>query len=401
MNLPWEYITERRALDAVCRKVSDASRLAIDTEFVGENTFVPRLELVQIATPEVAAIIDVPAVGSLEPLADVFSASGVQKILHSGRQDLEILLSHCGRIPIPIFDTQLAAAMVGYGTQIAYAQLVHRIVGTKLGKSHTLTNWSQRPLSPEQLAYAIDDVLFLLPIHAHLEDRMRALGRLEWAYEEFERMTARLDERHADPRERYQRIRGWENLRPRAAAVLRELVVWREQQAAARNVPRGRVVRDEVLLELARHTPSTIQRLRGTRGLPTNEVERSGTILLGVIADALALPESAWPRMERSRRSEPESAGQVELLQAVLKACAERSHIAPTLLATASDLQALVECHRAGEHSAPEVELPILVGWRRALAGDTLLDVLDGRLSVALDPQTGKLRLSATPASTA
>jgi ribonuclease D len=287
------YIADRHGLETLCQRLTGTTRIAVDTEFVGENSFVPRLELIQIATSAEAAVIDVPAVGSLDPLATLLNQSEIEKVLHAGRQDLEILSQYCGRILTPMFDTQLAAAMVGYGTQIAYGQLVQRVLGTKLAKSHTLTNWSQRPLSAEQITYALEDVLFLLPLHEHLRQRLKSLGRLEWAQEEFERMEARLDERQADPRERYQRIRGWDNLRPRAAAVLRELVAWREHEAASRNVPRGRVVRDEVLLELARHAPQTISALAKTRGLHGAEVERSGEAILLVIREALGLPERA------------------------------------------------------------------------------------------------------------
>jgi ribonuclease D len=387
------YIADRHGLDSLCRRLANAGQIAIDTEFVGENSFVPRLELIQVATSDHTAIIDAPAVGSLDCLAAVLNEPKIEKVLHAGRQDLEILSQYCGRIPAPIFDTQLAAAMVGYGTQIAYGQLVQRVLGTKLAKGHTLTNWSQRPLTTDQLTYALDDVLFLLPLHEHLRQRLKTLGRLEWAQEEFERMGTRLDERQADPSERYQRIRGWENLKPRAAAVLRELVAWREKEAAARNVPRGRVIRDEVLLELARQAPSSVSALAKTRGLHASEVERSAESLLAVIRHALTLPERDWPQAPRSRRTDQESAGQVELLQAVLKACAEQAQIAPTLLATAGDLQALVERHREkATHSA--AGLPILEGWRRTLAGDMLLRVLDGQVAASLDPRTGKVRVT-------
>jgi ribonuclease D len=387
------YIADRQRLEALCRRLNGTTRIAVDTEFVGENSFVPRLELIQIATGTETAVIDVPAVGSLDHLTAILNHSKIEKVLHAGRQDLEILSQYCGRILTPIFDTQLAAAMVGYGTQIAYGQLVQRVLGTKLAKSHTLTNWSQRPLSAEQITYALEDVLFLLPIHDHLRQRLKALGRLDWAQEEFERMEARLDERQADPRERYQRIRGWEHLKPRAAAVLRELVAWRENEAASRNVPRGRIVLDEVLLELARHAPHTLSALAKTRGLHGAEVERSGEAILSVIREALALPERAWPHLPPARRPEQESAGEVELLQAVLKACADQAHIAPTLLATASDLHALIEQHREKRVNAA-TGLPILEGWRRVLAGDMLLRVLDGQVAASLDPHTGKLRLN-------
>jgi ribonuclease D len=388
-----QYISDRPGLEALCSRLRVTSRLALDTEFVGENSFVPNLELLQVATADFAAIIDVPAVGSLEPLVEPLNNPNIEKVVHAGRQDLEILAPHCGQSPRPIFDTQIAAAMVGYGTQIAYTQLVHRIVGRQLSKSHTLTNWSHRPLTSDQLTYAVEDVLFLLPIRDHLHEQLKRLGRLEWAQEEFERLSTRLDGRDPDARERYQRIKGWNSLSPRSAGVLRELVAWREQEASGRNVPRGRVLRDQLLLELARQTPTTAADLRMARGLSASEMERSAESVLAVIRHALALPPSAWPRIDRMRRPEPEFAGQVELLQAVLKACAEQAEIAPTLLATAADLQALVESrqHRGGP--SPTVKLPILEGWRRRLAGDMLLQVLEGKVMVSVDPRTGKVRL--------
>jgi ribonuclease D len=388
-----QYISDRPGLDALGSRLRVTTRFALDTEFVGENSFVPYLELIQVATADFAAIIDVPAVGSLDPLVEPLNNPNIEKVVHAGRQDLEILAPHCGQSPRPIFDTQIAAAMVGYGTQVAYGQLVHRIVGRQLSKSHTLTNWRHRPLTSDQLTYAVEDVLFLLSIRDHLHEKLKRLGRLEWAQEEFGRLSTRLDGHDPDARERYQRIKGWNSLNPRSAAVLRELVAWREQEASARNVPRGRVLRDQLLLELARQTPSSMADLRMTRGLSTSEVERSAESVLAVIRRALALPASAWPRIDRAHRTEPEFAGQVELLQAVLKACAEEAEIAPTLLATAADLQALVESrqHRGGAPST--VKLPILEGWRRRMAGDRLLQVLEGKMMVSVDPRTGKVRL--------
>jgi ribonuclease D len=393
-----QYISDRPGLEAVCSRLGGTSRFAVDTEFVGENSFVPCLELIQVATDDFAAIIDVPAVGSLEPFVEPLNNPNIEKVVHAGRQDLEILALHCGQSPRPIFDTQIAAAMVGYGTQVAYSQLVQRIVGQQLSKSHTLTNWSHRPLTSDQLTYAAEDVLFLLPVRDHLHEKLKRLGRLEWAQEEFGRLSSRLDGQDPDARERYQRIKGWNSLNPRSAAVLRELVAWREQQASARNVPRGRVLRDQLLLELARQTPTTPAALRMARGLSASELERSAESILAVIQHALALPPSTWPRIDRARRPEPEFAGQVELLQAALKACAEQAEIAPTLLATAADLQALVESRQ--RRGGSTVKLPILEGWRRRLAGDVLLQVLEGKMMVSVDPRTGKIRLLPSSSTT-
>ena len=384
------YIVDSHGLRELCARLRDSDRFAFDTEFVGDDSFVPRLELIQIAVGDHAAVIDFPAVGSLECLAEVLGDPRIEKVVHAGRQDLELFHSHAGQLTSPVFDTQVAAAMVGYGTQMAYAQLVARVLGTKLAKSHTLTNWSQRPLTPEQLTYALEDVQYLLPLHDHLRERLNALGRGEWVKEEFKQLETRLSDGSRDPRQRYQRIKGWENLRPRAASVLRELAAWRDEEARRRNVPRGRIVRDEVLLELARRAPGTPAALKGTRGLHPSESERNGETLVALIKRGLAVPETDWPEATSPPRPSLESPGLVDLLQAVLKVKAQEEEIAPSLLATASDLLLLIEAVRNGG----EADVPILKGWRRKLAGDTLLSALSGQLSVSVDARSGKLRLA-------
>ncbi len=388
---PYQYIDTFVGFRELCRRVRDSDRVALDTEFVGEETFTPRLELIQVAVGEHRAVIDVPAVGTLEGFDVILSNPGIEKVVHAGRQDLELFQQHVGAMTASIFDTQVAAAMVGYGTQISYAQLVQRVIGRRLEKSHTLTNWSQRPLTAEQIAYALDDVAYLFSVHDHLKDRLRALGRVEWVQEEFARLQTAPQDEARDPRKRFQRLRGWDGLKPRHAAVLRELAAWREGEAKRRNVPRGRVLRDEALLELARRPPESLAAMRAMRGLPQSEVGRNGETLLAIIRDALASPQADWPVVPRQRKPDPEADGVVELLQAVLKARALEERIAPTLLATAADLQALVEGWRGG--TIPD--LPIVSGWRRALAGEDLLRMLEGRLRAGVDPSSGKVRFEA------
>jgi ribonuclease D len=368
-------------------------RLALDTEFVGEDTFVPRLELIQVATATTAAVIDFPAVqagGSLDIFWELICDPKIEKIVHAGRQDLDLFAIHAGQIPKPFFDTQIAAAMVGYGAQVAYANLVQRLHGTKLAKAHTFTNWSARPLSDDQIAYALEDVEFLLSIHTHLQNRLSSLGRSEWVSEEFARLETAIGEKGREPQERYQRIRGWDTLKPKGAAVLRELAVWREAEARRRNVPRGRVMRDEVLLQLARHPPKSVNDLRGLRGVHSSDVDRHGGHILTSITSALALPTSAWPEVPSERKPDPESTGIVELLQAVLKARAAEQGIAPTMLATSADLQTLVDA----KQGRTALDVPILRGWRRQLAGDLLLQVLDGAVTIAVDRTSGALRMT-------
>lgn len=384
------YITSPNALGEFCEQLKDSSRLALDTEFVGEDSFVPKLELIQVATETAAAVIDFPAVlagGSLDAFWAIVCNPAIQKVVHAGRQDLDLFSIHAGQIPKPFFDTQIAAAMVGLGPQVAYANLVQRVHGTKLDKAHTFTNWSARPLSRDQLAYALEDVTFLLAIHDHLHTRLSKLGRLHWADEEFSRLENIVGDTRSKPQERYQRVRGWDTLKPKSAAVLRELAAWREGEAKRRNVPRGRVMRDEVLLQLARHPPRHIQELRAVRGLHGSEADRNGASLLAAIQAAQELPPSAWPEIPKERKAESESAGLVELLQAVLKARATDGEIAPALLATTADLQALVDA----KTNRAALDLPLLKGWRRALLGDILLDVLDGKLAISINPKSGTL----------
>jgi ribonuclease D len=388
------YITDGAGLETLCKQLRSSRRIGLDTEFVGEDSFVPKLELIQVAAQDIAAVIDFPAVqahGSLAPLWDVICDPRVEKIVHAGRQDLDLFALHAGQLPKPFFDTQVAAAMLGFGAQVAYANLVQRIHGTRLAKAHTFTNWSARPLSTEQISYAAEDVQFLLPLHTHLQRRLEALGRTEWVREEFSRLETAVTEKSKDPLERFQRIRGWDSLKPRQAAVLRDLAAWRETEARRRNVPRGRVMRDEVLLQLARHPPANVEALRGLRGLHGAEVDRTGEQLIATIRASLALPPSAWPQVLRDRKPEPESIGLVELLQAVLKARAAEAEIAPTLLATSADLQALVEAKE--KQRTPD--LPVLRGWRRELVGDLLLQILNGAVTVSVDPVKGVLRMSA------
>lgn len=400
-HTPSRYITGTIELRELCEQLRDCQRLALDTEFVGEDSFVPRLELIQVATEQTAAVIDFPAFqsnGVLETFWEIVCDPAVEKVVHAGRQDLDLFAVHAGQIPKPFFDTQIAAAMVGFGPQVAYANLVQRVHGKRLDKAHTFTNWSARPLSREQLAYALEDVTFLLAIHDHLHGRLSKLGRLQWAHEEFVRLENAIGETRREPQERYQRIRGWDQLKPKSAAVLRELAAWREGEAKRRNVPRNRVIRDEVLLQLARHPPRHVDELRNVRGLHSSEVDRNGDVLIATIQTALALPSSSWPVLSKERKPEPESTGLVELLQAIVKACANKAEIAPTLLATTADLQALVET----KTDRAALDLPLLRGWRRVLVGEVLLDALEGKLIVTVDPDKRAIRWSSsthTPSS--
>ena len=384
-----EYIRGETGLIALCERLREHDRLAVDTEFMGEDSFHPRLEIIQVAAGDAIAIIDYQSVSKLAPFFALLDDPRILKVFHAGRQDLEIFSVLSGCVPTPVFDTQVAAAMVGYGTQIGYAQLVRQVLRVALEKSETFTNWAQRPLTPEQIAYALEDVRYLLALHDHLVRRLKALGRLEWAEEEFRRLQSLADHEARDPRLRYQRIKGWEGLSPRVRGVLREVAAWREHEAKRRDRPRGRILRDEILVEIARRAPTTIEALGQMRGIHPSHVEKYGEPLVAAVKQGLAVHDHELPPVEKRKRIDPETAGLADLLVTALKVRAVEASISPQLLATSADLELFAP--ERGRGAAEK--LPILQGWRRQMAGEHLLKVLEGRLTVGYDPETKQVRL--------
>ena len=383
------YVDDDAALRRVCTQLAAAPRFALDTEFVGERTYVPALELIQVATGEMVALIDCRAVSSLTPFFEVLAAPTVEKVLHAGQQDLDLFHSLTGVAPTPILDTQVAAALGGYGAQVGYAQLVERLIGVTVDKSETLTDWSRRPLTKAQLAYAVDDVRYLLPACDTLKARLAELGRWDWAVEECRRLERSVRSIPMEPEDAWLRVRGRGSLRARGLVVLKALAEWREEIAKTRNKPRASIVRDEALVEIARKAPTAIDGLRGLRAVHSRDLERHAGDVVRRIAAALETPKETWPQPPPPPTATP-STGVVELLQAVLRLRAEDAGIAPTLLATNADLQLLVQRHAAGAAT----ELPIMQGWRHTIAGGALMALLEGRASVSLDPASGAVRVT-------
>lgn len=384
-----DFIESPSALEAFCDRLRLAERLGIDTEFVGERTYVPQLELVQVATSEGTAVIDCRAVDNLEALLDVVLDRSIEKVLHAGQQDLDLLCGLGGQVPAPVFDTQVAAAMVGYGAQPGYAALVERVLRTRVEKTQTLTDWSRRPLTATQIAYAHEDVRHLLPLRDHLGEQLRQLGREQWLREELQRLEDRSTYQRLSPAESYLRVRGRGGLGARGLVVLRELAAWREEEAQRRNKPRGTILSDELLVELARRAPEQEDAVRNFRGQFARVAERHATQIVAAVRRALALPRSEWPSAFATSNLPPPNAGVIELMQATLRVCAETARISPSMVATTADLQALVEAHAAGTH----LDLPLLCGWRREIAGATLLALLDGKAALRLDPKAHRVRV--------
>lgn len=383
------YIDSAAGLDEACARLADVPRFALDTEFVGERTYVPVLELIQVSTGDATWLIDCRAVPALDAFFPLLLAPGIEKVLHAGQQDLDLFHSLTGAAPAPIIDTQLAAAMAGFGAQVGYAQLIERLLGETVEKSETLTDWSRRPLTKAQLAYAIDDVRHLLPACDALRGQLTARGRWGWVVEECRRLERSVRMLPMEPEDAWLRVRGRGSLRARGLVVLRALAAWREELAKSRNRPRASIIRDDALVEIARKAPTTVEGLRGLRAVHSRDLERQADEVIRRIVAALDTPKDSWPQPPPAPSTAP-STGVVELLQAVLRLRAEEAGIAPTLLATSADLHLLVQRHAAGAAA----DLPIMQGWRHEIAGGALLALLEGRASVSLDPATGGVRVS-------
>lgn len=388
---PLIYVSDGERLEAVCAHLATTERFGLDTEFVGERTYVPQLELIQVATPERCALIDCRAVTDLTRFFALLADRAIEKVVHAGQQDIELFYKLSGHVPGPVFDTQVAAAMAGLGAQAGYAQLAERLLNVHVEKTETLTDWSRRPLTRAQIAYAADDVRSLLPLYDALRRRLTELGRWKWLQEELRRLERSVRGHPVDPSRTHLRVKGRGSLRGKGLAVLRELAAWREELAQRLNKPRGSVVRDEALVEIARKAPTSVSALRSLRAVRSRELDRHADEVVARVARALELPKEQWPEAPSSPGPAP-ATGVVELLQAVIRSRAEEAQIAPSLLATHADVQLLVQRHAAGNAA----DLPILKGWRRKIAGNDLVALLEGRASVEIDPARGCVRLRST-----
>ncbi len=369
-------ITDNDRLVEFCDQLQGAPYLAVDTEFMREKTYHARLCLVQVAYGEHAAAIDPLAPGlDMTPLKELLSDTGSVKVLHSAVQDLGIFLQGMGHVPGPVFDTQIAASVCGFGHQPGYAVLVDSILGVKVDKASQAVDWSLRPLSERQLEYAIGDVTHLCHVYERLVSELETQGRAQWVEEE---MTALLDpERYVtDPENAYRKIK---IRRPtgQQLAVLRALAAWRERMAVERDLPKGWVVRDEALAEIAQHFPQDAQALARVRGFKEQVAHgQDGQAILREVAAALELPEDEWPTVkERGPAPGPGHESLVALLQALLRLRCDANDVATTMVANRSDLE------RIASEDDPDVEA--LRGWRRGIFGEAALDLKAGRLALA------------------
>jgi ribonuclease D len=363
-----------------------SGRLALDTEFMGEGRYRTLLCLVQLAIPEQSgageriALID-PLEESLDtaPLAEVMADPAVQLVVHAGRQDIALLRRRLQTEVSNVFDTQVAAGFAGLGAQSSYDSLLSDILGLRVAKTASFTRWDSRPLSPEQLAYAREDVVHLLELAAELERRLAQLGRLEWAQEECEPLTRASDER--DPETIFTRLPRVGGLSASARPVARELVCWRERTAERQNRPVQSVLADAALVEIARRKPTSRRELERVRGIGSAGSGRRAEEILEAIAQGAARPPDPAPQQFRGPAPQPDDAPLVALGEALARTRAREAGLAYELLAARADLQAIVAAVRTG---AEEPDVRTLRGWRRELAGGELLELLAGEVSLSV-----------------
>ncbi|HEX2137215.1 MAG TPA: ribonuclease D [Microvirga sp.] len=371
-----DLITSTEALAQACARLAAHPFVTVDTEFLRETTYYPKLCLIQMASREEAILVDPLADGMrLDPFMALMADRNVVKVFHSARQDLEIIWNLGGLVPEPLFDSQVAAMVCGYGDSVSYEQLVNDLAKARIDKSSRFTDWSRRPLTDAQLTYALSDVTHLVKVYEALVGQLRANGRMAWLDEEMAILTSPETYR-ADPDNAWKRL-GGRLRKAREVAVLMEVAAWREREAQARDVPRGRILKDDALIDIAVSAPRNPEALGRLRSIPTGfERSRTAADILAAVERGLARDPKTVPLPERPRRSGAATGAAVELLKVLLKAVAEQEGVAPKIIATVEELEAVAEDDGA--------DVPVLHGWRRSLFGEKALALKNGRLGLAM-----------------
>lgn len=380
MTVP-EVVTSSDALREIAGEARRNGAFGIDTEFMRERTYRAQLCLVQIASGATVSIIDPLADVDLDPVGDLLAAPDVEVIVHAGRQDLELFHDEFSIVPTNVFDVQVAAGFAGYGASLSYGALVKSVLGVRLAKGESYTDWCRRPLTDKQKHYAADDVRWLLEAARVLKTELERLGRLEWAKEEMEPLGAESTYR-ADLDEVWRRVSGRGGLSGRQLAALRELARWREEAAMRRNLPRGWVMKDATLVDVARRQPNSIEALTRVRGLNAKEAERSGREILRALERARGsdVPNYAPPPPREDQVRTRLIGG---LADVVVRTRAEAAGIAPELVATRGDIESLLlQLFASARGSNGTMDHRLLRGWRKELAGDAVVALAEGRVGV-------------------
>jgi ribonuclease D len=369
-------ITTTDTLAAICDRMAKHSFITVDTEFLRETTYYPLLCVAQIASADEAVVIDALAPGiDLKPFFELLADEKVVKVFHAARQDIEIVWNMAKTIPHPIFDSQVAAMVLGYGDSISYDQLVQRITGDVLDKSNRFTDWTRRPLTDAQLTYALSDVTHLRDVYIKLAADLEKRGRTSWVEAEMGILTSPETYR-ADPANAWERLKARVR-KPKELAVLMEIAAWREREAQTRDVPRSRVLKDDVLGDIATQAPTTIEKLGHLRSLPKGfERSRWGEAIVEAVQRGVDRDPKTLPRFERFRPAQ-NGAATVELLKVLLRMTAESHGVAAKVIATVDELDRIA--------ADDDADVPAMKGWRRELFGEKAIALKHGKLALAVD----------------
>ncbi len=378
--MSYQYIDSNQALQEFCQKIAGCRYCALDTEFVREKTYYPVLALIQLATETAQACIDPLAIDDFSPLVGLFESESMLKILHSPSQDLELFYQQFNALPRPLFDTQLAAAVLGYANQIGYADLVNRVCGVQLEKKYTRANWSRRPLSRGELDYAMDDVRYLIEIHDSLTSELEKRGRLDWLKSDFEKMTD-AQSYQLDMTGLWQRLKGVQRLKNAALNYADQLCRWREQVAIDKNRPRRWIMKDEDIVDIARFKPSSHEDLAQIGNLSADYIRKNGDAILQVLRRAEKIDPADYPRPAEFKKLSNQQQAIADCLMALSRVITEHNEIALASVTTKKEMDQLITGRRDSK---------LCSGWRYEMLGQHLIRFLEGGMSLSCED--GRIR---------
>ncbi len=383
-----QYINTAEQLESLCQQIKQESWVALDTEFLREKTYYPKFCLLQIATPEWVACVDPLAISDMSGLFDVLFDENLIKVLHSCRQDLEIFYQITGKVMGPVFDTQVAAPLLGFQENPGYAMLVSSFLNVNLNKAHTRTDWTVRPLSQDQIQYAADDVIYLCQIYQKMTAQLEKLGRSDWLEADFKALL-NPDLYQIPPHQAWLRIRGKNKLTGRQLSIVQLLAEWREATAQQIDRPRNWLMRDDVLLELAKLQPTTVQALSKVRQINDGLIRRHGKTLCELIRQGQERPPVPLKDKSKPTKKNARQEAVLDVLTAVVRIRSEENALNPVILASRKSLEQLLD---------GDPDTSVLQGWRYSMVGKELEGLLKGELSLTLSPETVTMTPITTPA---
>jgi len=372
------YIDNNEDLQTYCDSIKDSHTLFIDTEFIREKTYAPILCLIQVATEDTLACIDPLAISNLEPFLDLIYNEAIIKVFHAARQDLEIFYNLRQTAPRPLFDTQIAATLLGHADQIGYGNLVDALLKVPLDKKYARTDWTQRPLSSEQLEYAINDVIYLREIYKLITQQLNANNRIEWLQDDFDYLSSDSTF-EIFPDKMWRKVKGHNKLGGLQRAILQDLAAWREQKAVSSDKPRKWIISDDILLSLAQHQPDSDSTLSKIRGLPDGVIKKSGSTIIDIIKQSKQRPQDSWPALPKFAKTSVQQDAVVDCMMAIVRLCAAKEKISASMLCSRKDLE---------QWLLTAEPIALLSGWRNKIAGKQVRNFLNGEITISSNANT-------------